>query len=47
MIEESLINYIETNILPHYEGFDPAHRVDHATMVIEQSLAIAEAVMLT
>lgn len=33
--------YIEREILPRYNGFDKAHRVDHARMVIKQSLDIA------
>lgn len=38
---ESLKNYIETNILPLYDGFDAAHQRNHVEMVIEQSLTIA------
>lgn len=41
MIDESLKNYIETNILPLYDGFDAAHQRNHVDMVIEQSMAIA------
>lgn len=41
-MDESLRNYIETTILPLYDDFDPAHRRDHADMVIEQSMAIAQ-----
>ncbi len=33
--------YIEREILPKYNGFDKAHREDHARMVIAQSLDIA------
>ena len=33
--------YIEREILPRYNGFDKAHREDHARMVIKQSLDIA------
>ena len=33
--------YIEREILPRYNGFDKAHREDHARMVIAQSLDIA------
>lgn len=40
-IDGSLKNYIETNILPLYDGFDAAHQRNHVDMVIEQSLAIA------
>lgn len=41
MVDESLRNYIETNILPLYDDFDAAHQRNHAYMVIEQSMAIA------
>lgn len=41
MIDASLQNYIETSILPLYDGFDAAHRRNHVDMVIEQSMAIA------
>lgn len=41
MVEESLKNYIETNILPLYDDFDAAHQRNHVDMVIEQSMAIA------
>ncbi len=41
MIDQSLKEYVEGSVLPLYDGFDPAHRRDHADMVIEQSLAIA------
>lgn len=40
-VEESLKNYIETNILPLYDGFDAAHQHNHVEMVIGQSLTIA------
>ena len=41
MVEESLKNYIETSILPLYDGFDAAHQRNHVDMVIEQSMEIA------
>ncbi|MCM1449775.1 MAG: GNAT family N-acetyltransferase [Clostridiales bacterium] len=41
MIDESLRNYIETNILPLYDDFDAAHQRNHVDMVIEQSMTIA------
>lgn len=41
-MDESLINYIETNILPLYDDFDAAHQRNHVDMVIEQSLQIAD-----
>lgn len=37
-----LIKYIESEILPRYQSFDKAHQRDHAEMVIEQSMALAE-----
>ncbi len=40
-IPESLRTYIEARILPRYDGFDAAHRRDHAEKVIRQSLEIA------
>ena len=36
-----LQQYIEREILPRYDAFDKAHRRDHVTMVIQQSLDIA------
>jgi uncharacterized protein len=42
MIREEIIKYVETEILPRYEGFDAAHRTDHATTVIERSLGLAK-----
>lgn len=41
MVDESLRDYVATNILPLYDDFDAAHQRDHVNMVIEQSLAIA------
>lgn len=40
-MDESLKNYIETCILPLYDGFDAAHQRGHVDMVIEQSMEIA------
>lgn len=42
MVDESLKNYVETNILPLYDDFDAAHQRNHVDMVIEQSLQIAD-----
>lgn len=42
MIREEIKNYVEQQILPRYEAFDAAHRTDHATMVIERSLSLAQ-----
>ena len=41
MVDESLKNYIEINVLPLYDGFDSAHQRNHVDMVIAQSLEIA------
>ena len=38
---EALKNHIETEIIPRYESFDPAHRTDHVRTVIAQSLELA------
>lgn len=38
---ESLVKYIEDEIIPRYQNFDGAHREDHARVVIENSLALA------
>ena len=40
-INPSLIDYVEKEIIPRYDHFDQAHRRDHVTMVIQQSLDIA------
>lgn len=41
-LNPGLVEYVERHILPQYALFDKAHREDHARMVIEQSLALAE-----
>ena len=41
MVDESLKNYIEINVLPLYDGFDAAHQRNNVDMVIAQSLEIA------
>ncbi|MBQ1912479.1 MAG: HD domain-containing protein [Bacteroidales bacterium] len=38
---ESLVQYIESDILPRYAAFDKAHREDHARAVIERALAMS------
>ena len=43
-VDESLIRYVERNILPMYANFDTAHRVGHAQMVIAKSLELAETI---
>lgn len=41
MIRREIIEYVEREILPRYDGFDAAHRRNHADVVIERSLALA------
>lgn len=36
-----LMEFIETEILPRYSGFDKAHRLGHANTVIKRSLELA------
>ena len=38
----SLVQYIETEIIPRYAAFDKAHREDHARAVIERALAMGK-----
>lgn len=39
----SLVEYIESDIIPRYAAFDKAHREDHARTVIDRALAMGEA----
>lgn len=41
MLPESLIHYIETEIIPRYSAFDKAHNLSHVQTVIAESLALA------
>lgn len=41
LVSVALKQYIESQILPLYDGFDAAHRRDHADTVISQSLRLA------
>lgn len=41
-IARDIIEYVEHEIIPRYDGFDKAHRRDHVAMVIERSLRLAE-----
>lgn len=41
-ISKSLADYIQGEIIPRYDSFDPAHRRDHVQKVIEQSLDLAK-----
>ena len=40
-INQTLLQYIEENILPRYNDFDKAHQQEHVRMVINQSLELA------
>ena len=42
MIPDDLKLYIESEILPRYDGFDAAHQRDHALTVISQSMSLAQ-----
>ncbi len=42
MIPQTLIHYIETEIIPRYQHFDKAHNLSHAQTVITESLALAK-----
>ena len=42
MVNPTLTDYIEQEILPRYDHFDAAHQRNHAKEVIERSLALAE-----
>ncbi len=41
-IPESLIEYIENEIIPCYDSFDKGHQRDHALTVIEQGLYLSQ-----
>lgn len=40
---ESLVRYVEGEIIPRYAAFDKAHREDHAHQVIERALEMGQA----
>ena len=42
MIREEIRVYIESEILPRYDGFDAAHRRDHADVVVSRSVELAQ-----
>lgn len=42
LIDPTLQQYIEREILPRYDHFDKAHQQDHVRMVIRQSLELAD-----
>ena len=41
MIPQTLVQYIEKEVIPQYAAFDKAHREDHARSVIERALSMA------
>ena len=41
MLNKELEEYVEREIIPRYEHFDDAHKVDHARTVIAQSMELA------
>lgn len=40
-VNEEMMEYIRGRILPQYEAFDPAHRVDHVSHVIQAALEMS------
>lgn len=42
MVNRSIKDYIEKNILPKYNDFDDAHNISHVNQVITNSLSIAK-----
>ena len=42
IINPELEAYVEREIVPRYDRFDPAHRRDHVRMVIQQGLQLAD-----
>ena len=42
MIRKEIRVYIESEILPRYDGFDAAHRRDHADVVVSRSVELAQ-----
>lgn len=40
---ESLVQYVENEVIPRYAAFDKAHREDHARMVIDRALTMGKA----
>ena len=42
MIRKEIRAYIESEILPRYDGFDAAHRRDHADVVVSRSVELAQ-----
>ena len=40
-VDPEILEYIRSRIVPQYEGFDPAHRVDHVNGVIRSALRMS------
>ena len=41
-VDEGLKEWVEEAVLPRYEGFDAAHRIDHARRVIARAMCLGE-----
>ena len=41
-IDTAIVQYIEQAILPQYDAFDGGHKRDHAQMVIDESIKLAQ-----
>ena len=39
-VPKSLVRYLEDEVLPRYDHFDPAHQRDHARSVMQRSMAM-------
>ncbi len=42
IMNQELVRYIESEIIPRYSGFDKAHQIDHVLKVIGQSMELAK-----
>lgn len=42
IIDEQIIEYVESKIIPQYRDFDKAHNIEHITRVIANSLELLE-----
>ena len=40
MVREEIVSFIESEIVPRYDGFDPAHRRDHVMTVMSQAMEL-------
>ena len=40
-VRPEIVSYVETSIIPQYDGFDKGHRRDHVRQVIEQALELS------